>query len=152
MRRTQNPRRSRHKQSAREAGGEIMPFKNFIEWLGFKKSIQAPPGPRAKFFLKFEDLLVGTLSVEDGLWSFEYSDEYRQIDVFRPIVQFPDVNKKYESAKLWQFFASRIPSPARAEVQNILQQEHIKEDDTVSLLKRFGWRTVTNPFHLEPAA
>jgi HipA-like protein len=129
-----------------------MPFKKFIEWLGFKKSIQAPPGVRAKFFLKFDDLLVGTLSVEDGLWTFEYSDEFRQSDLLRPIVEFPDVNKEYESPELWQFFASRIPSSEQAEVEEILRREHIAEDDAVSLLKRFGRRTVANPFRLESAA
>jgi hypothetical protein len=57
-------------------------------------------------------------------------------------------DRTYESRKLWQFFASRIPSPARAEVVEILEREQIEEDDAVSLLKRFGRRTVTNPFEL----
>jgi HipA-like protein len=129
-----------------------MPLKKFIEWLGFKKSIQAPEGVRATFFLKYYDLLVGTLSVHDGVWSFEYSDEFRRSDLLRPIVGFPDINEKYESKELWQFFASRIPSPEQAEVEEILKREHIEEDDAVSLLKRFGRRTVANPFHLEAAA
>lgn len=129
-----------------------MAFKKFIEWLGFKKAIQAPPGVRAKFFLKLDGLLVGTLSVEDSLWTFEYSQQFRQFDVLRPIVEFPDVNKTYKSSELWQFFASRIPSPEQAEVAEILRREHIEEDDAVSLLKKFGQRTVANPFHLEAAA
>jgi HipA-like protein len=129
-----------------------MPLQKFIEWLGFKKSIQAPEGVRAKFFLKYDDLLVGTLSVLDGVWFFEYSDEFRQSNLLRPIVEFPDVGKTYESTELWQFFASRIPSPEQAEVEEILRREHIQEDDAVSLLKRFGRRTVANPFHLEAAA
>jgi HipA-like protein len=129
----------------------MMPLQKFIEWLGFKKSIQAPEGVRAKFFLKYEDLLVGTLSVHDGVWSFEYSDEFRHSDLLRPIVEFPDMSKTYESTELWQFFASRIPSPEQAEVEEILRREHIQEDDAVSLLKRFGRRTVANPFHLEAA-
>jgi HipA-like protein len=136
----------------RKGGTGIMAFKKFIEWLGFKKSVQAPPGVRAKFFLKYGDLLVGTLSVHDSLWSFEYSEEFRKSDVLRPIVEFPDVGKTYESGELWQFFASRIPSPEQAEVEEILRREHIEENDAVSLLKRFGRRTVANPFHLEAAA
>ena len=128
-----------------------MPLARFIEWLGFKNSVQAPPGVRATFNLKYGDLLIGTLSVHDGIWSFEYSDEFRQHHLLRPIVGFPDVNISYQSSELWQFFVSRIPSPEREEVEEILKREHIKQDDAVSLLKRFGRRTVANPFHLEIA-
>lgn len=129
-----------------------MPIKKFIEWLGFNKHIQAPPGVEAKFYLKYDDLLIGTLSVQDGRWRFEYSDKFRRNTVLRPIVEFPDVNKAYESSELWQFFASRIPSPEQSEIEDILKREDIKEDDAISLLKRFGKRTIANPFELEIAA
>ena len=104
---------------------------------------------KVRFFLKYGDLLVGTLSVEDGVWKFEYSDQFKQSKFLRPIVEFPDLDKIYESKELWQFFASRIPSPEQPEVGEILRREHISEDDSVSLLKRFGTRTISNPFQLE---
>jgi HipA-like protein len=129
-----------------------MAIQKFIEWLGLREHIKAPPEVKAKFLLKYDDLLVGTLSVEDGKWKFEYSDEFRQHGSLRPIVEFPDVNKIYQSDDLWQFFASRIPSPEQAEVEEILKREQIEEDDAVSLLKRFGKRTITNPFELEVVA
>jgi HipA-like protein len=129
-----------------------MPVQKFIEWLGFRKQIQAPPEVKAKFLLKYDNLLVGTLSVEDGLWKFEYSDEFKRDGSMRPIVGFPDVNKIYQSDELWQFFASRIPSPEQAEVEEILRRENIEEDDAVTLLKRFGRKTITNPFELEKVA
>jgi HipA-like protein len=132
-----------------------MPVKKFIEaakeWLKISKNVQAPPGVRATFQLKYDDLLVGTLSVQDGIWRFEYSDAFRTSDL-RPIVEFPDVDKVYEREDLWQFFAVRIPSSEQPEVEEIIRQEHIDEDDAVSLLKRFGKRTIANPFHLEAAA
>jgi HipA-like protein len=132
-----------------------MPVKKFIEaakeWLKISKNVQAPPGVRATFQLKYDDLLVGTLSVQDGIWRFEYSDAFRGSDL-RPIVEFPDVDKVYEREDLWQFFAVRIPSSEQPEVEEIIRQEHIDEDDAVSLLKRFGKRTIANPFHLEAAA
>jgi len=129
-----------------------MAIQKFIEWLGFREQIKAPPEVKAKFLLKYDDLLVGTLSVEDGKWKFEYSDEFRRHGSLRPIVEFPDVNKIYQSDDLWQFFASRIPSPEQAEVEEILKREQIEEGDAVSLLKRFGKRTITNPFELEVVA
>jgi HipA-like protein len=128
-----------------------MPFKSILDWLGFRKAVEAPPDTRAEFKLLYGDLLVGTLSVADGMWRFEYSDEFRKQDELRPLVEFPDVGQSYESKELWQFFVMRIPSPEQPEVEEILRREHIKEDDAVSLLKRFGEHTITNPFRLRAA-
>lgn len=129
-----------------------MAIQKFIEWLGLREHIQAPPEVKAKFLLKYGDLLIGTLSAEDGKWRFEYSDEFRRQDELRTIVEFPDVNKTYQSDDLWQFFASRIPSPEQAEVEAILKHEQIEESDAVGLLRRFGKKTITNPFELEAVA
>ena len=132
-----------------------MPITNLVKsslaWLGLRKELQAPAGAKATFFLTHHDLLIGTLSVENGIWKFEYSDELRRDGSYRPIVEFPDVNKIYQSSTLWQFFASRIPSMEQAEVEEILKREHIEEDDAVRLLQRFGERTITNPFNLKAA-
>lgn len=121
----------------------------FREWLGLRKPMIAPLDMTIRFLLKYKDLPVGTLSVEDGVWKFQYSDQFRQSEDLRPIVEFPDVDKIYASKQLWQFFASRIPSPEQPEVEDILKREKISEDDSVSLLKRFGTRTISNPFQLE---
>lgn len=128
-----------------------MAIRKFFEMLGLSKPVHAPHDVRAKFLLKYGDLLIGTLSVENSVWKFAYSDEFKQIDELRPIVEFPDVDKTYERDELWQFFASRIPSTEQAEIEEILQREHIAEDDAVSLLKRFGKKTIANPFLLEAA-
>ena len=133
-----------------------MPIKKLMdrakEWLGFAHSVKAPPEVRAKFLLTYEDLLVGILTVENGVWKFEYSDKFKSEDALRPIVEFPDVNKTYINEELWEFFASRIPSTKQAEVEQILRREHFAEDDAVALLKLFGKRTIANPFELTFAA
>ena len=121
----------------------------FGEWLGMRKPMVAPLDKKVRFLLKYGDLLVGTLSVEDGVWKFGYSDQFKQSKFLRPIVEFPDVDKVYDRKELWQFFASRIPSPEQPEVEAILRREQISEDDSVSLLRRFGMRTISNPFQLE---
>lgn len=118
------------------------------EWLGFARSVKAPPQAHAKFLLTYNDLLVGILTVENGLWKFEYSDKFRSEENFRPIVEFPDINKTYVNEDLWQFFASRIPSTEQPEIEAILKREHVNEDDAVGLLKLFGKRTIANPFEL----
>jgi HipA-like protein len=121
----------------------------FREWLAMRKPMVVPVDKKVRFILKYGDLLIGTLSVKDGVWTFEYSEQYKRSKEFRPLVEFPDVDKVYESKELWQFFASRIPSPEQPEVDEILKREQISEDDSVALLKRFGTRTVSNPFQLE---
>jgi HipA-like protein len=118
------------------------------EWLGLARSVKAPPQAHAKFLLTYDDLLVGTLTVKDGLWKFEYSDKFKSEEDLRPIVEFPDVNKIYVNEDLRQFFASRIPSSEQPEVEKILRREHVEEDDAVGLLKLFGKRTISNPFEL----
>lgn len=130
----------------------MMPITKFTEWLGFRKPIQAPNDAETKFLLKYDDLLIGTLSVSGGKWRFEYSDEFKSHGNIRVLIEFPDVNKIYEEDYLWQFFAARIPSPEQAEVEAILKRENIEEDDAVGLLKRFGKKTITNPFELEAVA
>ena len=129
-----------------------MPIKKLMdrakEWLGFARSVKAPPEAHAKFLLTYDNLLVGTLTVGDGLWRFEYSDKFKAEDELRPIVEFPDLNEIYVNEELWQFFASRIPSTEQPEVEEILKREHVKEDDAVGLLKLFGKRTIANPFEL----
>ena len=124
-----------------------------IEWLGFRKPMQAlPTKTEAKFLLKYDNLLIGTLSASGGNWKFEYSEEFKRRSDLRPIIEFPDISKIYERPDLWQFFASRIPSPEQNEVEEILKRENIEIDDAVGLLKRFGRKTITNPFELVAVA
>jgi HipA-like protein len=129
-----------------------MPIRRFIEvakdWLGAKTIVHAPAGISAQFLLRYGDLTFGTLSVKDGLWQFEYSEEFRRSEHLRPLIEFPDPDKVYQSSDLWQFFAMRIPSAERPEIEEILRRENIPEDDAVRLLKRFGKRTIANPFEL----
>ena len=127
-----------------------MAVAGFMKWLGLRKPLQAPLDKRTQFFLTYDGLLIGTLSVEDGVWKFEYSDKFRQSEL-RPIVEFPEVDRIYQSKDLWQFFASRVPSPEQPEVGEIIKREKIAGDDAVGLLKRFGTRTISNPFQLKPA-
>lgn len=130
-----------------------MSIKKFYElakdWLKASPNIQAPADERTQFLLTYNDLLVGTLTAEKGKWQFEYSEEFKNNKELRPIVEFADVNKVYENDALWQFFASRIPSFEQAEIEAIIKRENINDD--VNLLKRFGRRTINNPFELKAA-
>jgi hypothetical protein len=119
------------------------------EWLGISRAdLTVPPDVKDEMYLYLGGVLVGTLSVSDGLWMFGYSDEFKKESLLRPLVEFPDVDTVYQSPELWQFFASRIPHILQPDVEEVLQREHIDETNIVALLKRFGGRTITNPYEL----
>lgn len=119
------------------------------EWLGWRKEMTVAPEVEAEFQLFLGSLLVGKLSVSEGRWRFEYSEEFKQETDLRPLVEFPDLDKVYENQDLWQFFASRIPSIEQPDVERVLDKQKIAEDDVVALLKQFGKKTITNPFVLK---
>lgn len=95
------------------------------------------------FQLEYKELLIGTLSFEEGTWIFEYSMDFINQNKIAPIVNFPEKSKKYKSKELWPFFASRVPSAAQ------LMIDEDQDADIVKMLKEYGKRSITNPFVLE---
>lgn len=121
-------------------------------WLGQKSNAEpSSKSTYAKFFLEYRNNLIGVLEYQDGEWVFTYSEEFKLQDDLRPIVEFPEVDKKYQSRDLWLFFASRIPSLKQETVQEIAEHESIDLSDETQLLRRFGKRTVANPYKLKSA-
>ena len=100
----------------------------------------------AAFNIHLDKLLVGTLRYSDGMWYFSYSDEFKMQNRVLPLTNFPSKDKEYSARELWPFFASRIPSNAQLQIGREKPQE-----DIVTLLKRFGRRTVANPYEMSPA-
>ena len=122
-------------------------------WLG--KADPQPGAPartessaRAEFGLFYGELLIGTLCLSDGVWQWSYSDEFRAQDKVVPLIEFPDVNRVYRTEELWPFFSTRAPSLKRTDILPIIAAEQIDPTDEAALLKRFGRRTITNPFVL----
>lgn len=116
------------------------------------EDLETPSDIKAGFELKYKSLTVGYLELNDGVWKFSYSDEFKEQDELRPIVQFPETNKVYENEELWPFFTIRIPGLNQPEIENILESENIDRTNEVELLKRFGQKTISNPYELVGAA
>lgn len=117
--------------------------------------LETPQLITASFFLFYQDLPIGTLELDKGMWVFSYTDAFRQqkeLKKIKPLVNFPDVSRIYKSTELWTFFATRIPGLSQPQVQEIVKREHIDTHNTVELLRRFGRETITNPFLLTHAA
>jgi HipA-like protein len=118
-------------------------------WSGKKTRVHADSiaSEPIRFSLLYDRTTIGELTYDGREWTFVYTDAFRESRL-RPITEFPDETKVYKSAELWPFFLMRIPSLRRAYIKDIVSREHIDEADEALLLKRFGRRTVANPFEL----
>jgi HipA-like protein len=103
----------------------------------------------ALFTILYKGLKIGTLELKEGIWHFSYSDEFKKQDQLSPLPDFPDTNQVYTSDELWPFFIIRIPSLKQPKVQKIISKEHIDATSQVELLKRFGEKSISNPFQLK---
>jgi HipA-like protein len=99
----------------------------------------------ATFNVNLGKLLVGTLLYSAGVWYFSYSNEFKLQNRILPLANFPSKDKEYSTRDLWPFFESRIPSNAQLQIEKDRPKE-----DVVTLLRRFGRRTVANPYELFP--
>ena len=103
----------------------------------------------AKFALLFEDKLVGILEFNKDKWFFEYSKEFKVNQFVMPLINFPDINKKYEFEELMPFFATRIPNLNQPYHESKLEKLEGDKTSLVSLLKIFGEKSINNPFELK---
>lgn len=121
----------------------------FRKWLEREEETSTPK-TELSFKLKYRGLTVGVLQYQSGYWTFRYTDEFRQRDDLRPIVEFPEVDRTYQNTELWPFFAMRLPSTKQDAIRKVAAKEEIDITDEVQLLRRFGERTVANPYRLVP--
>ena len=114
-----------------------------------RETLYTPKDIQVKFALFYRNLEIGTLSLNNGLWTFQYSEDFKKQEKIKPLTDFPDINKVYDFEELHPFFVSRIPGINQPRVKEIINAEHIDQNNEVELLKRFGKRTISNPFILE---
>lgn len=122
-------------------------FKRWME----QEGVHTPKHVCARFRLIHGGRPFAILELKDGKWTFRYTEEFHKAPRLRPLVGFPDTKKTYSSDELWPFFAMRIPSLKQEQVSRIVQQEDIDREDEVQLLRRFGRKSVANPFELVEA-
>jgi HipA-like protein len=108
-----------------------------------------PQNEEAKFILKVDDISIGTLYCQKGEWVFKYTSDFKNhSQEYNRIIGFPDMDKTYQSDSLWPFFKIRIPGLKQPAIQEIIRKEHIDSANEVELLKRFGYKTISNPYQL----
>ena len=112
--------------------------------------LRTPQDETAEFLVRHRDLDVGHLNLRDGKWHFEYTDTFRKQKDAYPIINFPNLNKHYESDILWPFFLIRIPGLGQPAIKRMISEENLDPKNEAQLLKRFGKTTIANPFTLIP--
>ncbi len=108
-----------------------------------------PNNETASFVLIIDNIEVGILKCHSGEWSFKYSPSFKdKINEYRKIIGFSDLEKVYRSNSLWPFFRIRIPGLKQPAIKEIIERENIDKENEVELLKRFGKKTISNPYIL----
>ncbi len=132
-------------------------LRKIINWFSknednLEVQVQLPHDEDARFILKVDAIRIGELYCDKGEWYFKYTDDFKKhSEEYNRIVGFSDLDKIYKSEMLWPFFQTRIPGLKQPAVQEILEKEKIDKSNEVALLKRFGKRTITNPYELVAA-
>lgn len=125
-------------------------FKRLFAKNNEQAEFHLPENENATFELKVDNIVIGILHCEKGTWEFHYTDEFKKhAKEYNRIVGFSDLDKVYKNETLWPFFQTRIPGLKQPAVQEILEKEKINETNEVELLKRFGKRTISNPYELD---
>lgn len=115
------------------------------------EELTTPINAEAQFILTYKNLTIGYLTHSHGKWIYEYSEEFKKQDRLTVLTDFPRKDKKYEESFLWPFFAHRIPGLGQPQVKEIIKQENLDSKNEIDLLRRFGQKTITNPFELASA-
>jgi HipA-like protein len=123
-------------------------LKSWFNKDGESEHVQLPKDKDVRFLLTVDHITVGYLYSKMGNWYFEYTPQFRNHPDYNRITGFPELNRVYKSDELWPFFRIRIPGLKQPVVQEILQKEKINVHDEVELLKRFGKKTIANPYEL----
>ncbi len=104
----------------------------------------------AMFSLCMGELPMLILCRDANGWTLRYTEQFKSQNRVSPLVPFPDVEKVYQSKEIWPFFAVRIPSIARPEIQQTVRREKLDYSDVAAMLSRFGKRSIADPFELRP--
>ena len=114
-------------------------------------NVNIPKNFQISFDLMLNDLKIGELKRLNDKWQFSYSEEFKsKPNLINPIIDFPLINKIYETDDLWPFFKIRIPNIEITSIKSIIAKEKLDKSNPAVLLKRFGKKSASNPFQLVP--
>src|SRR5690606_30567545 len=130
----------------------MISVKTILKYLSSSSSKKEPTTlpviESGKLTLIHQNITIGYLSCEKGKWHFKYSEEFKNQNEYHSLIGFPDLNKEYVSEYFWPFFRIRIPGLKQPAIKEIVEKEKLDIENEFQLLKRFGHKTISNPFEL----
>lgn len=111
-------------------------------------ALEMPIDETNRFLLVYKKLPIGILEIKEGIWQFNYSEDFKNQHEIVPLIDFPNTDRVYQSRSLWPFFLSRIPSTNSPAIGDIVKKKKLNADNPAVMLSEFGRRTITNPFEL----
>jgi hypothetical protein len=128
-------------------------IKKLFDWFSKGEeevTLHLPKNDKTIFTLKVDNVEVGKLRCDEGIWEFVYSDEFKSEygEEYKRIAGFPDLDKVYKKETLWPFFLVRIPGLKQPAIKEIIEKENIDTQNEAVLLKRFGKHSISNPYEL----
>lgn len=109
-------------------------------------------------FLSWQDQLsrswfvVGRLDTDDHDYWFRYVNQAYAAGKkrFEPLLEFPDINKAYHSAKLFALFENRLMSASRPDYASFLRRLHLtaEQADPLIILSRTEGQRATDSYEV----
>ncbi len=99
---------------------------------------------------------VGRLDadVEGSSYRFRYirgAERAREEAGFPPLIEFPDLNREYQSSELFPLFQNRVMNRARPDYADYLRRLDLPEEaDPIEILSSSGGRRVTDAYEVFP--
>jgi hypothetical protein len=82
---------------------------------------------------------VAVLDFDGHKFRFEYLPTVSSVEDFRPFIGFPDLDRTYESERLWPFFALRVMDRRRPDFSRYVEWLGLPPDATpIDILSRSG--------------
>lgn len=105
-----------------------------------------------KFDVLWKKYTVGNLYITDSQeYIFKYNIENvekAKQEGFSYIIGFKNIDQEYKSEKLFPFFASRLPSKSRHDLQNILENLNMEEYNESHLLRKTQGKIFTDKYQV----
>ncbi len=105
-----------------------------------------------KFDVLWTKHVIGNLYITDCKeYIFKYNlenVEKAKTEGFSYIIGFKNIDKEYKSEKLFPFFASRIPSKNRHDIQEILKDLNVEKYDESLLLRKTKGKIFTDKYQV----
>jgi hypothetical protein len=71
---------------------------------------------------------VGLLSLDGSTYTFDYLQSASQVDGFKPLLGFPELDVQYRSDELFPLFQQRVMDPKRPDYQRYVRELGIEDE------------------------